>query len=471
MSVVLRPYQEAGVGAVRASYRAGKRAPLYVLPCGGGKSIILSYIAHNVARKNRRVIVHAHRIELIKQLSDSLDKVGCPHGFIAAGYKETIGEAVQLASVDTLARRVASNPSRYRFDLAITDEAHHLIRGNKWGRIIEQYPNALLLGVTASPQRLSGEGLGAHANGYFDDLIIGPSVRELIAHKALVPIKVYAPPLADLSGVRVHHGEYDAAESARILDKAVITGSAIAHYKRLCAGKRAMVFAVNVEHSKHIAAEFNAAGVQARHVDADTPKAEREAAMRDYRAGRILVLVNVALYTEGIDCPGVVAVIMLRRTRSLTMFMQMAGRASRPADGKPYGILLDHVRNVEEHGMPDFDGIEWSLDGCKKNKKQDDERIQRMRLCQNCYAMNPVWMHECEQCGHVFEPQREPPKQTEGELVEITEAQRIAMQFAARREQGRAQTREELEAIAKARGYKPQWVHHIMKARERRARA
>lgn len=467
MSITLRPYQdEQGVSLIRDSFRRGKRAPLYVLPCGGGKSIILSYVALHTARRGRRVTIQAHRIELVKQLSESLDKVGCPHGFIAAGYKETISEAVQLASVDTLAKRAAKNPERYRADLIVTDEGHHLIQENKWGRIIARYPEARLLIVTASPLRLSGEGLGVHAHGYADDLIIGPSVKDLIAAKALVPIKVYAPPLADLSGVKIHHGEYDAAQSAAILDKAVITGSAIAHYKRLCAGKRAMVFAVNVQHSRHVAEQFNAAGIPARHVDADTPAAEREQAMCDYKAGRILVLVNVALYTEGIDCPGVVAVIMLRRTKSLTMFMQMVGRGSRPAEGKEYGILLDHVNNVELHGLPDFEGIEWTLDGVKRGSwKSDDDRVQRMKTCTRCYAVNPIWRPTCEQCNHVFEPQREMPKETAGELVEITDAQKELMRKRAKVEVSAARTQEQLEAIAKERGYAAGWVKYIMAAR------
>lgn len=464
--IVLRDYQNSALAAVSQSWRSGHRAPMLVSPCGSGKGLMLSEVAKRVASRKKRVVVQAHRIELLRQLSSALDRVGCSHGFIAAGYKECISEPVQLASVDTLYRRIEKSHTRYSFDLCVTDEAHHVIRGNKWGRVIDAYPNAKLLGLTASPQRLSGEGLGAHAHGYFDDLILGPTVNELVAQGALVPIKVFAPPLADLSSVKVHHGEYDAAQSAAIMDKAVITGSAISHYKRLCNGKRAIVFAVNVVHSQHIADEFNAAGVPARHVDADTPADEREQAMVDYQSGRLLVLVNVALYTEGIDCPGVIAVIILRKTKSLTMYMQMVGRASRPSVGKEAGILLDHVGVCVEHGLPDFEGIEWSLDGHAKHKANDDgERVQRCRMCQACYAMSPIWRTSCEQCGHVFEPMREPPKQTDGELVEITEEDKEFMRRAQKREVGQAQSRAELEAIAKARGYKSGWVDYIMRAR------
>ena len=467
MSIILRPYQQDAVDRIRASYRSGKRAPLFVLPCGGGKSIILSYIADGVAARNKRVVVQCHRAELVGQLSAALDKVGRAHGIIAAGIKETLSDSVQIASVDTLVRRVASNPARYRFDLAITDEAHHLVRGNKWGKVIDAYPNARLLGVTASPERLSGEGLGAHAHGYCDDLIVGPSVRELTECGALVPIRVFAPPLADLSAVHVRAGEYDPKESAALLDTKSIVGDAISHYRRICNGQRAIVFAVNIAHSRHVAEQFTASGIPARHVDCETPAGERAQAMADFRAGRVLVLCNQNLFTEGVDVPGAVAVIMLRKTKSLTMFVQMVGRASRPAPGKTVGYLIDHCANVLEHDMPDADRT-WSLDGRKRGTKSDGERIQRMKLCGKCFAMSPIHLTACEQCHHPFEPTREPPKQVEGELVEVTEAQREMLKRQARREVGGARTRDELLALAKARGYRSGWADFVLRARGHR---
>ncbi len=180
------------------------------------------------------------------------------------------------------------------------------------------------------------------------------------------------------------------------------------------------------------------------------------------------MLTSCDVVSEGTDIPSVFAAILLRPTESTGLYIQQVGRAMRTYPGKPHAVILDHVGNCLRHGMPD-DGREWSLDGTKQGKPKDDEdRVQRMKMCLACYAMNPTYRPTCEQCGHIFEPQREPPKQVAGELVEITDADKERMRVQARREVGQARTREQLEAIAAERNYKRGWVDYMMRARGQR---
>lgn len=465
--ITLRPYQMAGVEEIRDAFRRGKRAPLYVLPTGGGKSVVLSYVGKSAAEKGRRVTVIVHRRELIDQLSNSLDMVGCQHGLIAAGYAESPHEQVQLASIDTLVRRIAKDPRRYYADLFIQDEAHHLILGNKWGAVAQAYPRARYLGVTATPTRLSGEGLGAGAGGIFDELIIGPSVAELISVDALVHPEVYgAREHIDTAGLSMRGGDYVASEVAARLDNNAITGDAIEHYKRICPGARAIVFAANREHSKHVAAAFRAAGVPAAHVDSETPDDERRQAIRDFRAGRLLVLCNVNLFGEGFDVPAVEAVIMLRLTASLTNYLQWCGRAMRPADGKTRGVILDHVDNWRRHGMPWWDR-EWSLDGedKKKRAKRAAEIETRVSQCPTCFRPHET-APRCPYCGHQYAPKLALPKERDGELAQVTDEAAETVRQKLGIKQGRARTLQQLLAMGMSRGR----AEHILAAREEKDR-
>lgn len=476
--ITLRDYQQRGVDDIRASYRAGKRAPCYVLPTGGGKSIVLAHIGKGVAARDKRVTVIVHREELVEQLSTAFDKVDCPHGLIHPDYTENLAEAVQVASVDTLANRIKRHPARYRPDLWIQDEAHHLLRANKWGRVIAMMDGALGLGVTATAGRLSGEGLGVHAGGFFDDLILGPSVRELITAGALVQPVVYCPPkVADLDDVRVVRGEFDRAELGRRLDKPTVTGDVVEHYLRICRGARTLVFAQHREHSRHLAAEYRAHGIRAAHVDSETPAAERKRAVREFRDGELTVMTNVDLFGEGFDVPGVEAVQMVRRTMSLTMYLQMCGRALRPADGKTRGVIIDHVGNAGAivggmfqpvHGMPD-DDREWSLDSRPRRTGADGGAFPPvpMQQCPTCYAAHHP-AEKCPACGHVYGPTVTAPRFVDAELVEVTPEQAEATRRERRREVGRAQSLEALREVATRLGYKPGWADHVWNARQKK---
>ena len=459
MRVSLRPYQVSALDGVRAAFASGKRAPLLCSPTGSGKTVCFAHITEGAARKDNRVLILVHRRELLLQCSRALDELGVQHGLISPQFKHTT-DAVQVASVQTLTRRLHREPEPA---LIVIDECHHATAGS-WARILAAYPRARLLGVTATPTRLDGRGL----SDVFDALILGPTVAELIAGGYLARPVVYAPAVALPDKMKHTAGDFDAAAAAALLDKATIYGDVLKHYRRLCDGKPAIAFCATVAHAHHVAEQFAASGYRARALDGKTDDAARRQMVADLGSGALNVLTSCEVVSEGTDIPAVYAALLLRPTESTGLYLQQVGRCLRTYPGKDRAVILDFVGNVLRHGLPD-DDREWTLDGRKQGRVADSEpAVQRMRTCMSCYAMNPVWRQTCEQCGAAFEARRAPPKETEGELVEITEEQKEQMRRQARSEVARARTREELTAVAKARGYAPGWVHTMMKVRQRR---
>lgn len=249
MNIQLRDYQMAGVEKIRASFRNGCRNVLFQLPTGGGKTVVFCYITENAAKKSNRVLILVHRQELIRQTSTSLSDIGVPHGIIAPGFTPT-WDMVQVASVQTLVRRLHKiHPPQ----LIISDECHHANAGT-WRKIFEHFNKARILGVTATPCRLDGSGLGRASGGFFDDMVKGPSVAELIDRGFLARPRIYAPPIgADLANLRKKYGEFVGADVVAAIDKPVITGSAVEHYRKLASGVPAIAFCASVAHAEHVA--------------------------------------------------------------------------------------------------------------------------------------------------------------------------------------------------------------------------
>jgi superfamily II DNA or RNA helicase len=230
--VTLRDYQAKAVNDIRTAYQYGRRAPLFVLPTGGGKTVLFTYIAQNAAERGKRVLILVHRVELLRQTSKALRGFGVRHGLINPQYTPEYTAPVQVASVQTIINRIGKMP--FTPDLIIIDEAHHAT-ASTWRKVINAYPKARLLGVTATPVRSDGTGLGIDAGGMFDTLIEGPSTRALMDMGYLVEPTIYAPKdRLDLSGVRTKMGDYDKKQLGELMDKPRITGDAVAHYKRRC---------------------------------------------------------------------------------------------------------------------------------------------------------------------------------------------------------------------------------------------
>lgn len=466
--LTLRPYQSKGVQDIRSSYLQGRKAPLLVLPTGGGKTVVFSHIAGSVASKGKRVMVLVHRVELLRQTSSALNKNGVDHGLINPQYTPDYRKPVQVASVQTLVKRLHFF-HQYPPDLIVVDEAHHATAGT-WKKIIAEFPTARILGVTATPCRGDGTGLGVDHGGVFDDLIIGPQIQDLIDQGYLVKPVVYAPMnRLDLSGVKVVRGDYDTKALAEKVDKPKITGDVVAHYSKLCPGTPAVVFCVSILHAQHVAAEFRAAGYRAYAADGTMDDDTRKRILNGLGNGSVQVVTSCDLISEGTDIPAIGCAILLRPTQSTGLYIQQVGRALRTCEGKEHAIILDHVGNVLTHGMPD-EPREWTLDGDvkRKGKKKGDEAPPvRVRQCPQCYSVHEP-AATCPNCGHVYEVDANKLEHEDGELQQITPEQALMLKRQKAREVATARTYEELEAIGRKRGYKPGWARHMWAARQQK---
>lgn len=463
MGITLRPYQEKLIEGIRASYRAGKKAPILSLPTGGGKTFCFAYMTQQAAQRGKRVLILVHKTELLDQASRSLAALGVDHGRISPGHHGERSQ-VAVASIQTLIRRLPK--LKMQFDFIIIDEAHHGV-SSSYRRILVYFPNAHILGVTATPCRTDGQGLGVDHGGIFDDLVEGPSVEELIDIGALVRPVVYAPPSGlDLSGIRRIGGDYDKRELNARVDKPTITGSAVDHYARLTPGDPAIAFCASLQHASHVRDEFRSRGFTSEIIHGGLDDLTRKSMIEGLGAGRIHVLTSVDLISEGTDIPIVSTGILLRPTQSKALYLQQVGRVLRPSPSKARAVILDHVGNCLKHGLP-TDKNEWSLEGDKKKRGSKELETIRVRQCKKCFA---VWEQgiKCPECGHVNVIEARKPKQTEGELREISKVEIERLRIAKRREEGQAKTFEDLLAIEKARGYRPGWAHLRWNARRKR---
>ena len=455
VNMQLRPYQAQAIDSLRNAYRSGSRAPLLCLPTGGGKTVIFTAIAEAAARKGSNVLILVHRRELLRQASNKLRAVGLAHSTIAAGLPIT-SDQVQVASVQTLVRRLS------RFDwqphLIIIDEAHHAVAGS-WGKILDHWPNAHRLGVSATPCRLDGRGLG----NAFDDLVLGPAVADLIQSGYLADARIYAPPVvADLRNLHTRAGDYATDEAADAMNRPTVTGDAVAHYQRLASGQPAIAFCCNTKHASAVAAEFRAAGIQAETLLGTNKPEERDRLVADLGSGALQVLVTVDVVSEGFDCPGASVAILLRPTKSESLYLQQVGRVLRPKPDGSKALILDHVGNVKNHGFPD-DARPWSLaDGLRRAR--GGTAAPAVRTCPSCYAAfkpQPV----CPVCG-AQQPvsKARAMRQVDGELQEL-KREAVRQRVEERRKQGKARTLQQLLALAKERGYSPGWAYKVYAAR------
>lgn len=468
MSLVLRPYQEDIIEKVRALMRQGVRRILVVSPTGSGKTVLTGSMLAASARKGMPSIFSVHRRELVTQSTRTFSKVGIPHGIVAANFQEDLRHMIQVASIGTLKNRLGrvKKPK-----LMIWDECHHIVAAG-WNSIFSAYADAFHIGLTATPVRLDGSGLKDH----FDVIVEGPKVRWLIDNGYLCDYKLYAPPGASMEGVHKRMGDFVKGEVLARVDKPTITGDAINHYERLAFGKRAVVFCVSVEHSKHVVDQYNSRGIVAVHVDGETPSYERDRATDLFAQGKIQVMSNVDLFGEGYDLPVLEVCQMLRPTQSLGLYLQQVGRALRTAPGKTHAILLDHVGNCERHGLPDEER-EWSLAGIEKKRRAKDPDDISVKVCPMCFAAQEAGRGSCAYCGYVYQSQGRDVKEVAGQLSEVDQAaiarrreeQRKISEMKRRKgfEQHNAKTLPELIAIGRSRGYKypERWARHVFISR------
>src|SRR6266571_4982404 len=319
-SVALRQYQINDIAAIRRAYADGKRRVCYQGPTGCGKTILFVHAAHKAVQQGHQVAILVHRQELIDQTCEALTAEGIEYGVIAAGYPESADAPVLVAMVQTLIRR----PERLNgVKFLIVDEAHHILAAT-WLVLAAAVPEARLLGVTATPERLDGKGLSTA----FDALVVGPTVKELIDSGWLSPFVVFAPERqVDLKRLRTVAGDYALGELANRMNTDIVLADAIMEYRKHLDGQSALAFCVTIEHSRATARAFRAAGINAVHLDGDTPAGERRDIIARLGGAEPLIVTNCGIVAEGLNVPVVSGVILLRPTKSLALYLQQIGRA------------------------------------------------------------------------------------------------------------------------------------------------
>jgi superfamily II DNA or RNA helicase len=437
MSITLRPYQLEAVQRIRAAWAAGYRRPLLVLPTGAGKTVAFADILRGHLGASCAI---AHRRELVGQIALALARAHVRHRII--GPRRVVEEAVSLqvlelgqshydpgalcgvAGVDTLVQRADKLGSWLRsVSLWVMDEAHHVLQGNKWGRAVALFPNAIGLGVTATPLRADGHGLGSHAVGVFDALIVGPAMRELITARYLTDYRIFAPRTADLDlsevPVSASTGDFTTPKLVTAIRNSRIVGDVVEQYVKLARGRRGATFVTDVQTAQDVADRFNAEGIPAEAVWADTPDTQRFRAKQKLERGELLQLVNVDLFGEGFDLPAIDCVSFSRPTQSYGLYVQQFGRPLRPSACGVDAIIIDHVGNVLRHGLPDAPQT-WSLDSRDRRPRGESEEPIGLRACPSCTGVYERVLLACPYCWHRPVPgARSTPQQVEGDLFEL----------------------------------------------------
>lgn len=452
--IELRPYQKEAIFRIRQAFARQHRAVLFVLPTGGGKSYTFCAITQGAASKGNRVCILVHRQELLRQASASLTAMGIRHGLIAAGRSMDLSQPVQVASVQTLARRLRHIPPDW-FRLLVVDECHHSNAGT-WATVLGHCASAKVLGVTATPCRTDGRGLGE----WYSAMVLGPTPVWLTDRGYLAPARVLAPPGFQVQGLRKRMGDFDMRDAEDALRSGQAMGDAVSHYRQHLDGQTAIAFCCSVAHAEAVARLFNDHGVAAASIDGTMDGPTRERLLADLGAGRLKVLTSCALIGEGVDVPSVAGCILLRPTQSVSLHLQMIGRCLRPQPGK-VAVVLDHVGNCLRNGHH-LDEREWTLEGLSKRPR---EAAPSVKVCPSCFSAIASQAQTCPDCGHRFAPERRELQHVDGELQEL---QRQAEQRERRSEQGKAQTLSDLVALGKARGLRNPhgWARHVMAARE-----
>ncbi|MEI6617259.1 MAG: DEAD/DEAH box helicase, partial [Cyanobium sp. ELA507] len=310
MTIALRPYQLEAVQRVRLAFQEGHRAVLFVLPTGGGKTVVFSHIAEQAAQRGKRIAVLVHRVELLEQASRSLAAFGVEHGLIAAGRSMNLRAPVQVASVQTLARRLPKLPADL-FQLLIVDEAHHSNAGT-WAAVIAHFKTARLLGVTATPVRSDGRGLGE----FYSELVLGPTAAWLSEQGYLAEARVFAPPLGfSVKGLRKRMGDFDLNQAAGALGGSRILGDAVSHFRSHLLGRTAIAFCCSIAHSQAVAEAFMERGIPAAAIDGSMEAQQRRLLLERLGAGELQVLTSCSLIGEGVDVPSVGGCLLLRPTQ------------------------------------------------------------------------------------------------------------------------------------------------------------
>tara|TARA_R110000772_G_scaffold4094_3_gene14457 strand:+ start:422 stop:1915 length:1494 start_codon:yes stop_codon:yes gene_type:complete len=447
----LRDYQTSLLGSLRDAYRQGYRRILVQAATGSGKTVVASEIIRGCEARGTHCAFVAHRREIVHQTSETLDKFGVRHGIVMAGELPTT-KFVQVCSVQTLASWMKRGKIKpfWHGGLLIIDECHRSL-AKSYTDLLS--PDTLLIGLSATPARSDGAGLGE----IYDCMVQAPTIRQLIADGHLVQPKYFAPSAPDLDGIKMQGGDYAQGDLASRADRPKLVGDIVENWCRLAEGRKTVVFATNVKHSVHICDAFLAAGINAAHLDGSTTREDREKILSDFRNGIIQVLCNCQVLVEGWDQPDVACCVVARPTKSVSMYLQMVGRVLRPAEGKTDTLVLDHAGIVHEHGfVEEFE--DWSLEGTATVNREKAAREKKTAKEINCPKCSAAWVgsRTCPACGYTLETYGKAVAFIEGNLG-IVEADKTVKKEK-HTKQDKQRWMAEFNGYARERGKSWKWV-------------
>lgn len=469
MTIKLRDEQGDMIQRGRQSLRTCRRLLFQAAP-GFGKTVLASYMAEQAASRGKLVYFICHRAELLLQTSLTFKKFGVDHSFIAAGSPMNLRTRVQVCSIDTLKNRLATLPEPA---LVVWDEAHH-IAAEGWARVLKHWSNAVHIGLSGTPWRLSGQGLGE----FFEDMVQGPPVSWLVENGRLAQLDAYAPFTPDTNGVGRRGGDFISKELREKVDTPKRTGNLIESWLSIpgAKGSKTIGYAIDVKDSQHLTDQFNAAGIKAAHLDGSTDKTVRNRTMIAFANGDYDVLWNSKLFGEGLDLAAITqtdanihTVIDAAPTQSLSWHLQKIMRNMRPAPGKT-AILIDSAGNTRRHGFPD-DDHEWTLEGREKNARAaNDNGPPPPITCDSCFRqIKQPAPDACPGCGKLLRKEFAPVEFAAGTLEKVTEEEKKRQRQERAREQADAKTLDQLVALGHRRGYTSPmaWAQKVIGGRRR----
>lgn len=449
----LREYQISSISDLRMSFVQRKKRVAMYLPTGAGKTVLAEAIIDMATSKGKRVAFICNRIELAAQTSRRFSEAGIRHGVLQGENTHSVHAPVMICSIQTLTKRKA-----YEFDLIIIDECHGVPGSRAYLKLIYAMSNVPVVGLTATPfSKGMGRRHDALGGPLFEDLVVGATIKDLIAAGYLVDVDIYAPDAfqPDLSSVKVVAGDYEQTELAEAVDKPKLIGDIVSHWKKLGRGKPTIVFATNIAHSKHIVEQFCRAGVKAEHVDYLATDEERTDILNRVRSGKTTIISNAAMLAEGLDIPQLEVMILARPTKSLVRYIQQAGRILRPYPGKQKALILDHSGTCAKLGFP-TDDLPLELDDGKPKQAGEAKKHEKEpSVCTSCGYLKAPGVHECPSCG--FAPQRRSDVVVEdGELKPLSRKDRLSLSMADKQAIYSA-----LIGWVEAKGRSPGWAYHL----------
>ena len=452
----LRPYQNKAIEDIRHHFSRGKKRILLVAPTGSGKTVIASSMMQKAKERSKFNLFVAHRRELVMQCSRKLSDFGLNHGVIMAEKSPNAMADIQVASIQTFAsRKDRDDFIKPNADIVILDEAHRSVSG-QFQELIKVYPNAFIIGLTATPCRNDGRGLG----NVYEELVEAGSIKELTKLGYLVPNRIVAPTIPDLQKIRIVAGDYEKKALTKKMNTAKLVGDIVSHWIKYGENRATVVFATSIAHSKHIANIFRQNGVPSGHIDSEQNELERETQLANLNSGKIKVLSNCQILTEGWDQPKISCVIIARPTKSYPMYLQMVGRTLRPYPNKKDTLIIDHSGCVYEHGFPE-DVPNWTL---KTTKPKNKDRIKNP---------DPIEKQPftCVQCDTVYKPTKDdyacpncaliPTKKER--IVLISEGRLVEMPKIKPNANDKQNFYAQLLFYCRQKGYKEGWASHTFK--------